>query len=129
MMDNIKAVTEHIKKKVQDPLRETLTVIPAKDGKSYFVDSKGDYWRGYVFVVDATSYDKVERKEDFYECAVAFGNFQRLLADYPAEKLHETIVGFHDTKARFEVFKSFVTVVFSSSVSETSIPCAIGAIM
>ena len=31
MMDNIKAVTEHIKKKVKDPLRETLTVIPAKD--------------------------------------------------------------------------------------------------
>ena len=33
MMDNIKAVTEHIKQKVEDPMRETLTVIPAKDGK------------------------------------------------------------------------------------------------
>ena len=33
MMDNIKAVTEHIKKKVADSMRETLTVIPAKDGK------------------------------------------------------------------------------------------------
>ena len=32
MMDNIKAVTEHIKAKVADPLLETLTVIPAKDG-------------------------------------------------------------------------------------------------
>ena len=30
MMENIKAVTEHIKAKVADPLRETLTVIPAK---------------------------------------------------------------------------------------------------
>ena len=31
-----------------------------------------------------------------------------LLANYPAETLHETIEGFHDTKARFEVFKRAV---------------------
>jgi Ser/Thr protein kinase RdoA (MazF antagonist) len=50
----------------------------------------------------------VENSEDFYQSALAFGNFQRLLADYPAETLHETIKGFHDTKARFEVFKKAV---------------------
>ena len=74
----------------------------------YFIDSDGEYWRCYKFIEDATSYDQVECPEDFYESAVAFGNFQRLLADYPAETLHETIVGFHDTKARFEVFKKAV---------------------
>ena len=47
-------------------------------------------------------------RKDFYQSAVAFGHFQRLLADYPAETLHETIKGFHDTKARFEVFKKAV---------------------
>ena len=46
--------------------------------------------------------------EDFYESAVAFGHFQRLLADYPAETLYETIEGFHDTKARFRTFKNAV---------------------
>ena len=50
----------------------------------------------------------MEKPEDFYESAVAFGNFQRLLADYPADTLHETIKGFHDTRARFEVFKQAV---------------------
>ena len=43
MMDNIKAVTEHIKKKVADPMRETLTVIPAKDGKLYVKDGE-KFW-------------------------------------------------------------------------------------
>ena len=43
MMDNIKAVTEHIKQKVADPMRETLTVIPAKDGKLY-VEVEGNFW-------------------------------------------------------------------------------------
>lgn len=88
-----------------DPERETLNVIPALDQKPYYVDSTGEYWRAYRFITDATSFDRVERPEDFYESALAFGNFQRLLADYPAETLHETIPGFHDTEARFQVFK------------------------
>ena len=34
--------------------------------------------------------------------AVAFGKFQRLLADYPAYMLRETIPNFHNTPVRFE---------------------------
>lgn len=112
LMENVMNVTSYLRKIIiengGDPERETLNVIPAKDGKPYFVDSQGEYWRAYTYVEDATSYDQVETPEDFYESAVSFGNFQRLLADYPAETLHETIVGFHDTKARFEVFKKAV---------------------
>ena len=112
LMENVMNVTEFLRKKIiangGDPERETLNVIPTKEGKPYFVDSDGEYWRCYKFIEGATCYDQVESPEDFYESAVAFGNFQRLLADYPAVTLHETIVGFHDTKARFEVFKKAV---------------------
>ena len=112
LMENVVGVTSYLREKIiengGDPDRETLNLIPAKDGKQYFVDSQGEYWRSYIFITDATSYDQVEKPEDFYESAVAFGHFQRLLADYPAETLHETIKGFHDTKARFQVFKEAV---------------------
>lgn len=112
LMENITGVTSYLRERIEenggDPDRETLNVIPAADGKPYYKDSKGDYWRAYKFITDATSYDQVENPEDFYQSAVAFGNFQRLLADYPAGTLHETIKGFHDTRARFEVFKKAV---------------------
>ncbi len=112
LMENVVGVTSYLREKIiergGDPERETLNIIPAKDGKAYFVDSKGEYWRSYKFITDATCYDRVEKPEDFYESAVAFGNFQRLLADYPAATLHETIKGFHDTRARFQVFKNAV---------------------
>lgn len=112
VMENIMNVTAHLRKKIEenggDPLRETLNVIPAKDGKAYVVDSEGGYWRSYTFVTNATSYDKVESPKDFYESAVAFGNFQRLLSDFPAETLHETIPFFHDTRVRFAAFKKAV---------------------
>jgi len=112
LMENVVGVTSYLRniiiKNGGNPDRETLNVVPAKDGKTYYVDATGEYWRGYLFVEDATSFDQVEKPEDFYESAVSFGNFQRLLADYPAETLHETIKGFHDTKARFAVFKQVV---------------------
>lgn len=112
LMENIIAVTSHLRKKIVenggDPDRETLNVIPARNGRPYFVDYRGEYWRSYIFITDATCYDKVERPEDFYESALSFGRFQRLLADFPADTLHETIAGFHDTKARFRVFKEAV---------------------
>ena len=112
LMENIVNVTSYLRKIIisngGNPERETLNVIPTRKNVNYFVDSHSEYWRAYLFIEDAISYDMVERPEDFYESGLAFGKFQQLLADYPADTLHETIKGFHDTKARFEVFKQAV---------------------
>lgn len=108
VMENILGVTTFLKEKIRknggDPDRETLTVISTKAGEPIYWDAQGDCWRMYYMIEDAVSYDRVETERDFYESAVAFGNFQQMLSDYPAETLHETIPGFHDTKARYEVF-------------------------
>ena len=112
LMENIMNVTsflrERIVEKGGDPTRETLNFFPAKTGEPYFVDESGEYWRAMEFIEDAICYDAVEKPEDFYQSAVAFGKFQRMLANYPAETLYETIAGFHDTKKRFATFKKAV---------------------
>lgn len=81
-----------------------MTVIPTKDGELCCKDENGNYFRVNKLVERAVTYDEVRVPEDFYESAVAFGHFQSMLADFPAEQLHETIPGFHDTKARFQRF-------------------------
>lgn len=105
LMENYVGVTDFIRHKIKaaggDTQREVINVVHAKDGKPFFVDGDGEYWRMLVFVTDSLSYDKVERPEQFYESAVAFGNFQYMLQDYPAETLHETIVNFHNTPDRY----------------------------
>lgn len=110
LMENIVGVTKWLQNKITeqggDPKRETLNLVPDRDGKLYHVDRDGDYWRVYLFVEDTTSYDKVERPEDFYESAVSFGKFQGLLADYPAATLYETIPDFHNTVDRFAKFRA-----------------------
>lgn len=112
LMENIVGITRFIRKKVEsyhgDVNRETMNVIPAKDGKSYYKDSIGSYWRAYIFIEDAITFDLVEKPEDFYASAVAFGYFQQQLVDYPASTLHETIPDFHNTPVRFETFKKAI---------------------
>lgn len=109
LMENIVGVTTFLQKKITehggDPKREALNVIAAKEGGAFCRLEDGTFWRMYRFVEGADSYDVVERPEDFYESAVAFGHFQKLLADYPAESLHETIPNFHNTIDRLEKFK------------------------
>ena len=112
LMENVLGVTSYLRKKIiengGDPERETLNIIRTVANRPYYVDSQGDYWRCYKFIDGATSYDQVEKPDDFYQSAVSFGNFQRLLADYPAETLHETIVNFHNTVDRLDKFKTAV---------------------
>ena len=112
LMENVSGVTAWLKKKIQenggDVDRETLNLVMTKDGLPYYVDEDGEYWRVYLFIEGATCYDAVKDDNDFYQSAVAFGHFQRLLADYPAETLHETIKDFHNTPDRLEKFKKAV---------------------
>ena len=112
LMNNILHVTAYLKEQIRsqggDPQRETLDFVCTKTGEPYFVDSYGEYWRAYHFVEDAYALEEISNPQDFYESAVAFGHFQRMLADFPADSLTETIAGFHDTKARFAAFEQAV---------------------
>lgn len=112
LMENIKGVTEYLRKIIiengGDPLRETLTLVPSLDGKIFYKDEEGNYFRVYIFIDDAETYQIVEKKEDFYNAASAFGKFQNMLADYPAKELFETIADFHHTPKRFEKLKKAV---------------------
>lgn len=112
LMRNIEGVTTFLRQEViknnGDPDRETLNLIKTRDGKNFYVDSEGNYWRMYLFIEGATCYNLVQKPEDFYQSGKAFGHFQRLLSKYPAKELAETIPGFHDTPRRFEAFKRAV---------------------
>ena len=106
MMDNIKAVTEHINRKVADPMRETLTVIPTKDGKLYH--KEGDnFWAVCLYIPNTLTYSRVESAELAYQGGVGIGKFHSLLADFK-QPLNETIKGFHNMRWRFEQWDATV---------------------
>lgn len=112
LMENMVHVTNYLRKKILsqggDPERETLNVIKTKSGADWYQDSGKNYWRVFPFIENSMCMEKVENVKDFYDSAVAFGNFQRMLAEYPAETLHETIPNFHNTPSRFQDFEKAV---------------------
>lgn len=118
MMDNIKAVTEHIKAKVADPMRETLTVIPAKDGKLY-VEVEGNFWAVCLFIPNTSSYDRADSPALAYQGGVGIGRFQSLLADFD-KPLHETIKGFHNIRHRFVQWDATIAANPAGRVAELS---------
>ena len=108
LMENVERVTSFIEKEIRknggDVERETLHIIPTIEEKGYYKDEIGSFWRMYNFIEGTNSFEKVEKQEDFYQSAYAFGNFQRLLADFDAATLAETIPDFHKTPVRCKTF-------------------------
>ena len=106
LMQNVFAVTDYLREVIEanggDSERETLHFIKTLDGDNYFKTPDSECWRAYVFVKDSVCYDSAYTPELFGKSGAAFGRFQKMLADFPAKTLHETIPNFHNTPWRFE---------------------------
>ncbi len=111
LMKNVMGVTEHIHKKVSemggDPDRQSLTIVLTADGKPY-VQEGNNYWRVYLYIKDSITLQTAQTTKEFRSAGLAFGTFQKLLADYPADELTETIPNFHNTPNRYENFRKAV---------------------
>lgn len=108
LMKNIERITSHLRKemaKENDNIHKVLEVIKTKDNKSlcYIETETGskEYYRVYEYIENAISYDCSIDKKIVYNTGKAFGNFQRLLSNYPISKLEEMIPNFHNTKYRY----------------------------
>ncbi len=121
LIENIKGVCAHVRKKVEerggDPMRETLILIPTADGNDFLYNEDGAF-RLYYFITDATAHQSANKPGLLQNAAEAFGMYQRLLSDYPAETLHETIPNFHNTVSRYADFEQAVKTGSSERVEE-----------
>lgn len=112
LQQNILKVTDHLRKKLAeegetDLHRKVLRLVPTLDGKWYHRTPNGDYWRVYELIENASSHDKVT-PESAYLAGEAFGRFQCMLSDLPAEELVETIPNFHNIVFRLQQLKEAV---------------------
>lgn len=112
VMSNVHRVTEHLEKALreagEDTERHVLRLISTKDDTWMYRDDENRCWRAYVFIDGAVAYDRPEKPEHFMECGRAFGNFQKMLFDFRAEELYDTIPNFHNTRKRFYDFVAAV---------------------
>ena len=100
LMENVSAVTRYLRARTDDP-RRAMHLVQTAEGADYLRDEAGGWWRMYDFIENSICLQAAETDEDFYQSAVAFGEFQRELSEFPAHTLHETIAKFHDTRNRY----------------------------
>lgn len=105
IIDNIERITLHLKKKLEargeDTENRLLIPIHLKTGANFYRDEIGSFWRLYPYIDRSVCYNCVESPEIMKMIGKAFGEFQKDLADFPAETLYTTIPDFHNTKKRF----------------------------
>jgi Ser/Thr protein kinase RdoA (MazF antagonist) len=102
VMANVATVIEHLSQGASSE-REHLTLVPLRGAaQPWTVDQAGDYWRMYHFIEHSLCLERAESDQDMRKAGLAFGRFQRALATLPAERLHTTIPGFHDTARYYD---------------------------
>lgn len=111
LMDNIAAVTRHIRKKLEaanvtDIDRKVLRFIAADGGKLYHREADGTVWRMMVFIPNAKTYEAVTPEYSYF-AGNAFGHFEDMLVDIP-EKLGEVIPDFHNMEFRMKQLREVI---------------------
>lgn len=105
LMANVDCVTSFLRDKIiaagGDCEREALYCKPTRMGKKYYEDSNGRVWRLYNYVENSFSHNSIESPEVFFSAGKAFGQFQKQLADFPIDRLYDTIPDFHNTAKRY----------------------------
>ena len=108
LMPNIVGVTDYLRDLIEknggDPARDHDGAAHQKR-RGIFHRQRGRRLARVSLCEDTLCLQKAETPELFYASAKAFGNFQRMLKDYPADTLFETIEKFHDTENRLANFE------------------------
>jgi len=120
---NIQLVTDHLRTKLTEVgqlniEQKVLQLVPTKDGKLFYQDADGAYWRMYVNIQQTHSYEVIT-PELAYKAGEAFGNFQNMLSDVPHDELIETIPNFHNMEFRLEQFRDAVTANVAGRLAQT----------
>jgi len=113
LMNNMVLVTDHVAAKVRNIYpdeveRRSLTIVPTTDGKSFFKDPDGNFWRVILFIEDHLVFDSTTDPDIAYQGALTFGAFTTMLNDLPAEKVGTVIPDFHNMNWRLTQLKESI---------------------
>lgn len=122
LMSNIENVTNYLKIKMKgenDTTHQILETIKTKDGKNLCC-VENNYYRIYQYIDNSIVYDNSIDTKIIYNAGKAFGNFARLLIDYPITELYETIPNFHNTEMYYQKLLADIKIASPERVQEVT---------
>lgn len=114
VMENLIRVSKLLESKwrmrrLADPERHYLQLLPSTDGGLWWIDPDGAWWRCLLFIPGTQTIATVNNPDTAFQAGLAFGYFASDLADLPIRDLHCTLPGFHDTLGRLATLEQTLT--------------------
>lgn len=103
LMQNMCIVSEHIYNRVLSSNIHLMQnwkvprIIQTQDNQNYWIAPDETFWRVIDFIENAESFDTIDNSKIAMEIGSALGIFHDLVSDLAAEKLTDTLEGFHIT--------------------------------
>ena len=103
IMENLRKITAHVHARLEreadqsDRIWQLPAIVPCRDGRDWFVDTEGEYWRALTLIDSARAPDAAQSAEHAYEVGCVLGQFHRLLSDMDPALLEHPLPGFHVT--------------------------------
>ena len=103
LMNNKVHVTEFLREKTKGA-QVVLKFFKTLDGLYYYQDAEGYYWNLMEFIPDSKVLETTQNQNQAHEAGRSFGNFIKLLDDFPANEVYEIIKDFHKMSFRYKQF-------------------------
>jgi Ser/Thr protein kinase RdoA (MazF antagonist) len=103
IMSNMRTFTEHVRQRLQkqpiapDRRWDVPCVLLTEDDRDYYIDDRDNFWRAIGFIDSSQTFDNIQNLEHAKEVGYALGTFHHLVSDLNADRLADTLEGFHIT--------------------------------
>lgn len=110
IMENLRLITAHVHQRLEreaehaDRIWQMPAIVSCRDGRDWFVDDTGEYWRALTLIDSATAPDSAQNAEHACEVGCVLGQFHRLLSDMDPTLLKHPLPGFHVTPLYLEKY-------------------------
>jgi len=99
VIQNMTSLSDHLSQSAIKPSHrwETPHILPTQQGEHFWIDTAGEYWRAISFIENAHVLEAVENAAHAKEVGHGLAMFHRLISTLPANRLADTLPGFHIT--------------------------------
>lgn len=122
VMANIEVLIDHFERQnTAMPHGRRMLRLPKLfrtiDGDTHVVDEEGEVWRALAFIENTRTIETIAGLSDAEEVGFALGRFHRLVSALDAQRLHDTLPGFHVAP---HYYQRYVQIAAQSNRTETS---------
>lgn len=120
VIQNMAVLSEHLGKPTA-PLShrwETPTILPTQQGKNFWIDEDGEYWRAISFVENSHVRESVEDVRHAREVGYGLAMFHGLISTLNADRLADTLPGFHITPTYLADYEQVLATRFSADAAD-----------